>query len=845
MCDISVAKCIISEPRNINHKYYQSGDVIIADICSQSYVFPNTLYFERHPSSEDLYELIYLTQTYQHVLAFLFAVKEINEDTQMLRNISLGFSIYNDYFSGSLTYLASLELLSTWDHFIPNYKCDARSTNVAVIGGPDSEACLLMATILSIYKIPQLGYGSSPMINDQSEQFHIQWMFPNVNQQYVGILQLLMLFSWTWIGVIYIQDDSSHGFMQNELPKLSAGGICFDFIKPFPNVYFKTGIQKMIEAWFKLYLLISDSTASVVFLHGKFHTTIFLRMFPRILELENVQMKRAKVWMLTAQMDFTSLPFQQSWDIDILHGSLAFATQSKELVGFQHFLQMRNPNVETRDGFIKDFWAQAFDCSFPTSLEEEKAWNHCTGKEKLEALPKSVFDMSITAPSYSVYNAVYAVAHALQYMTSLKFKHRTMFGKGQKKLLNQQLWQHSSNSSSMASYINLHRCILSRSELTLKIAIDEAHTSEMADQSMPDLRHFPPPTPPAFPVSTVHHQQAQPLSLCNEPCHKGHSRSKKEGKPFCCYDCLPCPRGKVSDQIDVDSCYQCPEDHYASQAQDRCILKEISFLSFQDPLGFILAIFAVLFSFITALVLTIFIHHKDTPIVKANNRGLSYTLLISLLLSFLCPLLFIGQPQRATCLLRQTAFGIIFSVAVSCVVAKTLTVVLAFMATRPGSKMRSWVGNRLAIFMVFSCSSIQTTLCTVWLLSSAPFPDLDMHSLPTEMVLECNEGSTAMFYAVLGFVGLLAMISFTVAFLGRNLPDSFNEAKFITLSMLLFCSVWISFVPAYQSTKGKYTNSSSSHVVVTSSAWICSIFIFFTGGTAAAEDADETPPPPE
>ncbi|XP_032092275.1 vomeronasal type-2 receptor 26-like [Thamnophis elegans] len=757
MCDISVAKCIISEPRNINHKYYQSGDVIIADICSQSYVFPNTLYFERHPSSEDLYELIYLTQTYQHVLAFLFAVKEINEDTQMLRNISLGFSIYNDYFSGSLTYLASLELLSTWDHFIPNYKCDARSTNVAVIGGPDSEACLLMATILSIYKIPQLGYGSSPMINDQSEQFHIQWMFPNVNQQYVGILQLLMLFSWTWIGVIYIQDDSSHGFMQNELPKLSAGGICFDFIKPFPNVYFKTGIQKMIEAWFKLYLLISDSTASVVFLHGKFHTTIFLRMFPRILELENVQMKRAKVWMLTAQMDFTSLPFQQSWDIDILHGSLAFATQSKELVGFQHFLQMRNPNVETRDGFIKDFWAQAFDCSFPTSLEEEKAWNHCTGEEKLEALPKSVFDMSITAPSYSVYNAVYAVAHALRYMTSLKFKHRTMSGKGQKKLLNQQLWQ------------------------------------------------------------------AQPLSLCNEPCHKGHSRSKKEGKPFCCYDCLPCPRGKVSDQIDVDSCYQCPEDHYASQAQDRCILKEISFLSFQDPLGFILAIVAVLFSFITALVLTIFIHHKDTPIVKANNRGLSYTLLISLLLSFLCPLLFIGRPQRATCLLRQTAFGIIFSVAVSCMVAKTLTVVLAFMATRPGSKMRSWVGNRLAIFMVFSCSSIQTTLCTVWLLSSAPFPDLDMHSLPTEMVLECNEGSTAMFYAVLGFVGLLAVISFTVAFLGRNLPDSFNKAKFITLSMLLFCSVWISFVPAYQSTKGKYTVAVEIFSILASSAGLLTL----------------------
>ncbi|XP_058038501.1 vomeronasal type-2 receptor 26-like [Ahaetulla prasina] len=312
--------------------------------------------------------------------------------------------------------------------------------------------------------------------------------------------------------------------------------------------------------------------------------------------------------------------------------------------------------------------------------------------------------------------------------------------------------------------------------------------------------------------------EAQPLSLCNEPCHKGHSKTKKEGKPFCCYDCLPCPRGKVSNQMDLESCYQCPEDHYPSKAQDQCIPRDISFLSFHEPLGITLAIVALLFSSITSLVLTVFVQHKDTPIVKANNRGLSYTLLASLLLSFLCPLLFIGRPQRATCLLRQTAFGIIFSLAVSCVVAKTITVVLAFMATKPGSQMRSWVGKRLALFIVLSSSFIQTSLCTVWLVSSAPFPDFDMNSLPTEMVLECNEGSTVMFYCVLGFIGLLAMISFTVAFLGRNLPDSFNEAKFITLSMLLFCSVWISFVPAYQSTKGKYMVAVEIFSILASSA---------------------------
>ncbi|XP_078533844.1 vomeronasal type-2 receptor 26-like [Lissotriton helveticus] len=317
-----------------------------------------------------------------------------------------------------------------------------------------------------------------------------------------------------------------------------------------------------------------------------------------------------------------------------------------------------------------------------------------------------------------------------------------------------------------------------------------------------------------------------PSSVCSESCSPGYRKAPIEGKSACCFVCVPCAEGEFSNSSDMENCLKCSDDQWPNKRKDSCMLKDVVYLSYTDGLGVSLVSISIACSIVTAGVLGIFLRYRDTPIVKANNRDLSYSLLVSLMLAFLCSLLFIGRPTSLTCLIQQGAFGIIFTVAVSCVLAKTITVVVAFNATKPGSSLSRWLGPRVSASMVLLCTMVQLVICATWLLTLPPHPDTDTQSETGKMILLCAQGSTTAFYSVIGYMGLLAFMSFIVAFLARDLPDRFNEAKLITFSMLVFCSVWVSFLPAYLSTKGRNMVAVEIFAILASSAGLLGCIFF-------------------
>ncbi|XP_036609749.1 vomeronasal type-2 receptor 26-like [Trichosurus vulpecula] len=378
--------------------------------------------------------------------------------------------------------------------------------------------------------------------------------------------------------------------------------------------------------------------------------------------------------------------------------------------------------------------------------------------------------------SYTIYNGVYAVAWTLHDIFLMKSEERSVVGR---ESLVPYPWQNIqfNNTAGDQIFMDENRNPEAQYNILNYVTFDlDAEALVKVGQFIPKAEHGQDFTINEEAIVWGWKYYEIPCATCSESCYPGFRQTPLEGQPICCFSCSLCPEGEISNQM--------------------------------------------------TLVLWIFVKFQDTPIVKANNRALSYTLLISLNFCFLCSLLFIGRPTSATCLLRQTIFGIVFTVAVSSILAKTTMVVLAFRLTTPGSRGRMWVQSRVSNSIVIICSGIQVILCGIWLGISPPFPDSDIHSEPGQIIIGCNEGSVIAFYAVLGYMGFLSLCSFAVAFLARNLPDTFNEAKFITFSMLVFCSVWVSFLPTYQSTKGKAMVTVEIFSILTSSAGLLSCIFF-------------------
>ncbi|XP_012824304.2 extracellular calcium-sensing receptor [Xenopus tropicalis] len=755
---------------------------------------------------------------------------EINASDDLLPNVTLGFILYDSCYNEVRSLTGTAWILSGTKNGVPSFSCKEGNMPLAIIGDMPSKASIPIARILGLYRYPQVSYASAtPLLSDKTQ-------FPSFlrtihNSYYEGfiIADLLKYFNWTWVGIIVSDNDLGRTGLQIVTREYEKNGGCIAFQEILPIFSSMKSVLRIVD-------VVKKSKATVVVL---FCTTENLVSLMELASFHNIT---DKVWVATPGWSITS-DFPRRDILTTLNGSLGLANQNGKIPGFKEFLYSIHPSISTNDPYMKTFWENVFHCIWPGNdavnntspalLKEDIVW--CTGEERLDSIDPNIYDVYNFKYTYRTHNAVFAVAHALHQMKNC------VPGKGPFKngscadIYNHRPWQLLHYLKRVDFKNTAGERIFFNENGDVPVSVDILNWQLFPNGSNQYVSIGSIDT--GAPKGKVFRIQLKeilwntgnsqvPVSVCSDPCPKGYRRAALQGQKICCFDCLPCSEGEILNPNDDSECLKCPEDKWPDSRKEECLPKLIQFLSYEETLGSALACISVLFCLLTFLVFCLFIIKQKTPIVKANNRELSYLLLISLIFGFLCPLAFIGRPNRIMCMIRQVMFAVIFSLCVSTILAKTITVIMIFSATNPNSKMNTLVGFRIPVCIVPVCTVIQIILCIVWLAQAAPFAEFNMAAEIGIIVIECNEGSRVLFASVLGYMGLLASVSLFVAFMARKLPDTFNETKFITFSMLVFASVWVTFIPAYLSTKGKQTVAVEIFAILSSSAGLL-VCVFF------------------
>ncbi|XP_036821511.1 extracellular calcium-sensing receptor-like [Oncorhynchus mykiss] len=796
---------LIAKP--VSGSVYQAGDVVIGGL------FP--IHVEAPLPEQEFRSIkgnstctIFKQRAYRWLQTMIFAVEEINRDPALLPNLTLGFLASDTCRSEGTTLGAALAMVTGKETSVVETDCGTTPEVPVIIGDARSTASIVVAQTLGPFDLPMVSYlATCTCLSDNWKYPSFFRTVPSDAFQARGMAKLLRLQRWVWVGLVSEDDDYGKFGVQLLLQELQGSGV--------PS---KRKIRHIVDT-------IRGSTARVVVAFVGFtgHSGALMEEVVR----QNITDKQ---W-IASEAWVTYSTIASPKNMPSLAGTIGFALKKADIPGLGPFLTRLHPDgdYQKSDPFLRELWEEMFGCSLGVDLSVTLSSRQCTGSEVIREGESQYADVFQLRASYNVYKAVYAIAYAIQDMMACR-PGDGVFNGGQcpdiRKLQPSQIvhylrgvnfstpvgesFHFDINGDPPASYdiINWHVTPEGTAEF---VQVGHFLSSEGSDDQFHiDMDKV---------VWGGGSGNEVPVSVCSADCPPGTRHAVQKGRPVCCFDCLSCAEGEISNTTGSVECIRCPERFWSNPDRTACIPQLVDFLSYSDTMGVILSVISVSGATLTAGALATFLYHRHTALVKANNSELSFLLLLSLKLCFLCALVFIGQPKPWTCMLRHTLFGISFVFCISCLLSRTVVVLVAFRATLPGENLMRYFSPTQQRMGISLCTLIQVLICVLWLALAPPRPAErgDREGRGPRVVLECEVGSVVGFSLVLGYIGLLASLCLLLAFLARKLPDNFNEAKFITFSMLIFCAVWISFIPAYVSSPGKYTVAVEIFAILASS----------------------------
>ena len=732
----------------------------------------------------------------QYLEAMILAIHNINSNDSFLPGVTLAYEIRDTCINTNFALEQTLHFI-TEERALGNGK---RGSVSGVIGTPFSFTSVAVANLLRLFQIPQISYAASAEeLSDKSRyDYFLRTSAPD-SLQARAIADIIINFNWTYIIAIHSDDTYGKGGITSLINELKSSNsslhICITAtIAVSDSTDYDQIMESIDQEW------IANSSVIVLFGHIANAEALFEAALRR--EAVNKEFAERNITWIGSSSWGNNEPLQYN---RLIHGLLSTVVEVPPNKEFEdHFLSL-HPSNNSANPWFNEYWEEMFNCSLGGRSDADK----CDLDN--QALSQSMLYDQGTFVSLTI-DAVYAFAHAIHNMQQdhcpggrglcPEILEESNFLKGgaiNGELLLEYLYRVSFEGASAERIEFDKNGDMSGSYEIINLQIDSnGHFSYLTvgrwDGS--DTEHGMSLTfSRNVNIQWKHSLNGSdvPISVCSQPCHGGEYHQPVVNKPECCWTCKQCEGARqVGDGFE---CHECNLGYRPSENKSTCIYIQPSFLKWSDPLAIVVIMLAILGIAATTFVSVVFFVYNRERIIKASSRELSTVLLCGIMLCYLLPFIYVAKPSPVLCAIRRFGIGFCFSVCFSSLLVKTNRIHRIFNRKSESIEAPPLISPQSQLFITAVLVALQMAIAVVWLVVEKPSTVLVYSDFNTDLL--CGENPYTGFSVTLAYNFLLLIVTTYFAFRTRKVPQNFNEAKFINITVYSLCILWLAFIPMY------------------------------------------------
>ncbi|XP_074498859.1 taste receptor type 1 member 1-like [Sebastes fasciatus] len=751
-------------------EFQLDGDYLLGGLFDVHHV--NAPVYHDRPEAIDCSSQPFILSSYRRFQLMRFSVEEINNSTDLLPNVSLGYDIidhcsdaYN--FPGILKLLSVSGLIQLWGE--PH---EHLSKVIALVGPFSSTDTLTVAPLFMVDLIPVVSYGAASSAFAEKAKYPSFLRTVHSNKDVIEVIvKIVQHFNWRWVAFLNSDDAFGKDGLELFIKRIKDTEICLAYTKGLTANTNVSLMFKQIEA---------QKIGIIIVFTPKLTAEDLIESAIK-LNVTNKVWIAGDTWSLNKR-----LPKEEG--IRNIGTVLGVSQPVVTIPGFSDFIYSTKSQTHCETAEQNMICNQVCNCSSLTA-------------EEILAVDPSF--------SFSVYSAVYAIAHALHnalkcgddkcngnitvypYMVLAELK------KSNFTLLNQSIQFNEHGDPTFGSYSIVY---WNHSGDAEEIGFYEFHQSVNFFINTTKIQWYT--------------NGEVPTSLCSPECDAGFAK-KQDGIHRCCFNCEICPNETyINSTEDPYRCISCKETEWSAAGSTSCSLRVVEYVPFTDSGAILIMVGAWALVGLTLAVSVLFAINYNTPIVRSAGGPMCFLILGCLSLCSLSVFFHFDKPTISFCILRFLPFLLFYTVCLACFVVRSFQIVCIFKLAAKFPKIHSWWmkyhGQWLVITVAFV---IQALLLLIGYTYDPPKPYNETFWYPDKIILGCDINLMASIGPVVLLLSLCSLC-FIFSYMGKDLPKNYNEAKAITFCLLLLILNWIVFATEYVLYHGKYIQTLNAVAVL-------------------------------